>query len=213
MNEEYNEPMIGMESEDDDLNFDFDTTKISKEKDLELSSGPVPDGKYHVLVESVAKESEGTPSLKFVFSVLAGTTPGQNNRKIHERLYLTEKTMQRVYLFANRLGLINTSEFGQPNVRKNWKETVGSQVIVEVQLREYDKRDGTKAKTSNITFGGIWKLDDESVKDVPRNSEAVAQASLLKRAPVTRTSGSPAVGTSTSTSVANKETADAYDDL
>jgi hypothetical protein len=163
--------------DNDDLGFDFDCSSYKKEEDFTAGSGPIPDGKYHVVVESVEKDHSGNnPALKFTFGILAGTTPGQVGRKVHERLFLTEKAKARVMIFANRLGLIGKADVGQPNVRKNWGDARNKQVIIEVATREYDKKDGSKGKASNVTFGGIWRLDDAEVKDVPRSGAAARAA-------------------------------------
>jgi hypothetical protein len=169
----------------DDLYFDFDTSKFREEEEITRGCGPIPDGLYHAVVNAVEQDPSGqNPAIKLTFMLLAGTVPNQTYRRLSERLFLTEKGKHRVLLFANRLGLLGKPELGQPNVRKNWGETIGKQVIIEVANREYEYKDGSKHKVSNLAFFGIWKLDDPNVAQVPR-----ASAVALEQAAIPATTG------------------------
>lgn len=168
---------------DNDLYCDFDTSNFREEEELTRGCGPIPDGLYHAVVHSVEQDPSGqNPAIKLTFMVLAGTILNQTYRRLCERLFLTQKGKQRVLLFANRLGLLGKPELGQPNVRKNWGEAVGKQVIVEVANREYQNKDGSKKMVSNLAFAGIWKLDDPKVAQVPR-ATAVALEHAATPAP------------------------------
>ena len=151
---------------DDDLNFDFNTSEVKEVKDIGAGGGMLPDGFYHVTVENVEKDhNSATPCLKFTFGIIAGPCKG---RKIFDRLFTTEKNNARVVLFGNRLGLLNQGDLGKTNVRKSWSDAIGKEVIVETSTREYEARDGSKKKASNLKFDGLYKLDDVRVKDVQR---------------------------------------------
>lgn len=162
----------------DDLNFDFNTSGMKTEKDLDLGRD-LPKGKYVAVVETVEKDQSGTNTcMKFTFGVVGGPYSG---RKVFERLFLTEKANNRVILFGNRLGIIAEAELGKPSVRKSWREAIGKKVVIEVENREYEAKDGSKKTATNLTFGGIFKLDDEKVADVVR--AAGAGAGTAKAAP------------------------------
>ena len=156
------------------LNMDFNTSSVKDEKSLDMGRD-LPKGKYVATVEKIEKDTNGnTPALKFTFSVVAGP---YTNRKVFERLFLTEKANGRVILFGNRLGLIAEKELGKESVRKNWKDAIGKKVVIEVENREYEARDGSKKQATNLTYGGIFKMDD------PKVAEVVSAAGAPKAAP------------------------------
>jgi hypothetical protein len=160
-----------MSNDDDDLNFDFNTSDVKTDQDLDLGRD-LPKGKYVVVVEAIEKDQgQGTPAYKFTFSVTAGAFKG---RKVFERLFLSEKANKRVILFGSRLGLIAEKELGKESVRKSWKEAIGKEVVIEVENEEYEAKDGSKKQRTKMTFGGIYKLDDPKVADVVKAAGAKA---------------------------------------
>src|SRR5262245_37741232 len=133
----------------------------------------VPPGKYHVEVLSVMEDHESkTPCLVFKLSVLAGTHPEAVGRLLFERVYTSDKARKRVAIFAVRPGLIQRGDFGK-RVTLNWDDVVGRQAVVEVVEEEFTKKDGTKSKAARLSFAGIWSTDDDRVRDVPKNAEAL----------------------------------------
>lgn len=153
-----------------ELNMDLDLANYKSRSEITVNTS-LPDGKYHAVVESVEKDISGqNPALKFKFTVLEGP---QKNRSIVERLFLTEKAKARVVLFADRLGMIGDADCGN-TIRRNWGEAVGKQLVIEVQTREYKKADGSVGKASNLAFGGLFRLDDPAVADVPKRTAAAA---------------------------------------
>jgi hypothetical protein len=150
-----------------DLNIDLNLSGISSEQQLNVDQ-PLPDGKYHVALRTIEPNRSGDkPFLTLAFEVLHGPYEG---RPVTERLYLTENNRKRIHFFALRLGLIGRADLGNTSVRRNWGEAVGKQCVIEVATREYTKKDGSKGKTPSVTYGGIWKLDDPAVADVPKHS-------------------------------------------
>lgn len=153
-----------------ELNMDLDLANYKSRSEISVNQS-LPDGRYHAIVEAVEKDVSNTsPALKFKFVVLEGP---QRNRSISERLFLTDKNKNRVVLFADRLGMIGDADCGN-TIRRNWGEAVGKQVIIEVTTREYKKQDGTAGKSTQLAFGGIYRLDDPDVADVPRRAAASA---------------------------------------
>ena len=157
------------EDDNDDMNYDFDTSSYAKEEEIG-KGGMVPPGFYHAVVEKIEKDHTGqNPALKFTFCILAGP---QKRQKVFERLFLTEKNNGRVVLFGNRLGLIGKGELGKESVRKSWNDAKDRQVILELIERDYTAKDGSTKKATNVKYDGIYKLDDPRVAAVPREGSA-----------------------------------------
>ena len=157
------------DNELDDLNFDFNTAEVKNEKDLDMGRD-LPKGKYVAVVEKVEKDHKSTtPCFTFTFSVVAGPYTG---RKVFERLFLSDKNNKRVVMFGSRLGLIAEKELGKESVRKSWGGAVGKQVVIDVETRPYEKKDGSPGVATNLTYGGLFKLDDPKVADVVREAGA-----------------------------------------
>jgi hypothetical protein len=153
------------------ITFELDL-RGTTEKDIERDS--VPPGKFHVVVTNVEEgPADQTACLVFKLEVVTGTTDAVG-AVMSERLFMTEKTKKRVALFARRLGLVGTSDFGK-QVAVDWSQAIGKQAVVEVTEEEYEKKDGSKGKASRVTFSGIWETDDERVKDVPKDLKAATQ--------------------------------------
>lgn len=163
-----------MIAEDDDLNMDFNTSEVKSDSDLNMGRTDLPEGKYVAEVEKVEKEHNSkTPCFKFTFLVVAGP---HKNRKVFEKLYLSEKANKRVVLFGSRLGLIADKELGQGSVRKSWAQAVGQRVVIDVKHRPYDANDGSKKIAVGLDFGGIYRLTDPAVADVVKDAGQTAGA-------------------------------------
>lgn len=169
----------------DELGFDFNTSATPTESDIGGGGGAIPDGMYHAVVDQVEKDQSGnTPAFKFTFSILAGPHKG---RKVFEKLFLSEKANNRVVLFGNRLGLLNQADLGQASVRKSWSDAIGKQVVIEVATREYEAKDGSKKKASNLKFDGLYKLDDPRVAHVQRAGGGPVKAAAAAAAEAVNT--------------------------
>ncbi len=131
-------------------------------------------GRFHVCVDAVESGKVNDKDVvKLTFTILGGTNSNAKGRQVVERLYLTKLNNKRVLLFLYRLGLITDEDLAKGRVQGNWCDAVGRQVIVEIGHREFERQDGTKGKASNISYAGIWRLDNEAVKDVPRWDRAL----------------------------------------
>ncbi len=164
MAEEYSE--TGEFNPNADFDMDFDTSGYADAKSIPVGS-LVEAGKYHVSVEDLKKETKGDKTLlNFTFKILTGK---QGGRTVRERLYLTEPNKNRVALFASRLGLLSADDYGKQGVKKNWLSVKNKRCVIEVEVEEYDKKDGSgKGKSNKVAFSGIWDEGDEAVKDVPK---------------------------------------------
>jgi hypothetical protein len=148
------------------VEFELDLTGLT-EDDLE-SDGRCAPGRYHIQFTDAAHDAKSQlPCVRLKYTILAGTDPSAVGTVLEERLYFSEKAKKRAAIFAKRLGLIDASAFGKRS-SLDWSGAVGQQAIVEIHEEEYDKKDGGKAKSSKITFAGIWPIDDPRTKDVPR---------------------------------------------
>jgi hypothetical protein len=162
----------------DDLDaFELDLDGFDEDA-LEQGGELIPAGRYHAEILSVIKEDQDrkTPCIVLKLAILAGEHPEAVGRLLYERLYVSEKTRQRINLFAVRLGLAARADAKDPDRKRptvNWNDVVGRQVVIDVHDDEYTKKDGTKAKASRVKFAGVWSVDDPRVGDVPKDGEAL----------------------------------------
>jgi hypothetical protein len=158
--------------------FEMDLTGLTGE-DLE-QDGRVPPGRYHVeIIDAVRDTKSQTPCLHLKCKILAGTDATAVGAVQNERLYMSEKAQKRAGIFARRLGLIDDTACGTKFIL-NWQAAVGLQAIVEIVSEEYEKKDGGTGTSSKISFAGLWSLDDDRGKDVPRDKAAIARAGQPK---------------------------------
>jgi hypothetical protein len=154
------------------LDIDLDLTNLSAD-DLEGDGSP-PPGKYHARIEDMQRVSDQNSYLKVRLSLLAGTDANGVGCVFSERFYLSDKAKKRLAILAHRLHLLADDSFGS-RVSVNWFDAIGKQLIVQVVEEEYEAKGGAKAKRSKLAFAGFWGLDDERVKDVPRDQAALRQ--------------------------------------
>jgi len=136
---------------------------------------PLP-GRFHVAV-SDAKEMHGEgkdPAMAVEFTVLKGTTPGQEG-KIHTEFFtINDKqyNVDRLSRLAMVLVLIGPNEdkdvdFGQAK---------GRQLIIEIKEEEKKKKNSegkwetTGEKRLCIPGMSYWPVDDKDVADVPKDN-------------------------------------------
>jgi hypothetical protein len=142
--------------------------------DLPKSGGLVPEGKYHVRLDGAgdtSSKTNGTQGTELTFVILTGAHAGQ---EVKETVWKSdnEKAKCRLVLFASRLGLLvrntKTNKFERVKDKNTFQDCRGAEVVIEVVHREYEKKDKSKGKAANVSFGGIWSVDDKEVKDVPK---------------------------------------------
>lgn len=161
----------------------IDVASIDPEKaEKNLDGGPLPEGKYHALLTGAKSESfkSGNSGFEFEFEVLA---PDEHaGRKVHDRLVISEKTEPRQIMYLSRLGIIEAVEKdGKKHYEKgeveDFIDAIGTEVVIEVAHEEFQREKGGKGIAAKVTFGGVWRVDDERVKDVPKaDSAAVGSA-------------------------------------
>src|SRR5262245_61705009 len=148
----------------------LDLTNLTED---DLSGKRVPPGKYHAVITSSADDNGSTsPARAIKLLLLTGEAKGMT---LTEKLFLTDKSKKRFALVLRRLGVIKPEDFGK-RVEFDWNSLVGRQCIVEVTEEEFDKRDGTKGKTSKLAYAGVWPLDHPDVASVPRDTEYAKRA-------------------------------------
>jgi hypothetical protein len=184
--------MAEMHGEIDD--FYLDLTGVTPEE-VELTGTTVPPGKYHAILLSVVEERESkTRCFVFKFHTLAGTCPDGIDCVHEERLYITEKTEQRVRVFIKRLGLATDDDFGK-KWRGSFLPAIGKQVVIKVindpfQAKDKDGKfmfsaDGKAIMrdSSKLDFAGIWPAEDDRVKEVPHAAMVRARVQSLAQPP------------------------------
>jgi hypothetical protein len=98
---------------------------------------------------------------------------------------LSDKAKKRIAILAHRMRLISEDDFGD-RVSIEWSQAIGKQLVVQVVEEEYDAKDGKKAKRAKLSFAGFWGLDDDRVKDVPRDQAAQRQATAARKPAATK---------------------------
>jgi hypothetical protein len=152
------------EENDDDLSMEMDLSEVSPD-DREGGS-TVPTGQYHARLESIQRVSDMNSHLKLRFKLLAGTTAAGVGQTFQEKLFLTEKARPRLRGIATRMGLLTTANCGE-RVTINWGDVIGKEFVIEIVDHEFEGKNG-KVKTTQLNFVGVYQLNDERVKDVPR---------------------------------------------
>ncbi|HEY1192340.1 MAG TPA: hypothetical protein VGE74_32250 [Gemmata sp.] len=157
------------------MNFDdipLDNINPETVDQVAKSGGLIPAGKYHVRLYGagdVTSKTNGTAGTELTFVILTGAFAGQ---EVKETLWSSDKTVNRMVLFGSRLGLLKvdpkTKKYMRVEGKHNFVDCQGAECVIEVSHREYEKKDKTKGIAANVTFGGIWALDDKDVKDVPK---------------------------------------------
>jgi hypothetical protein len=153
------------------------------------SGGLVPPGKYHARLDGAGDvtSKNGTQGTELTFTILTGTFAGS---EVKETIWSSEndKAKIRLVLFASRLGLLavdpKTKKYARVKDKHTFQDCLGAECVIEVSHREYEKRDKTKGHAAQVTFGGIWKLDDSAVKDVPRAKAGAKPAAAPAKAKV-----------------------------
>lgn len=142
---------------------------VQSEDDIQGNARPLP-GRYHAIVKEVDESMEKVDKIIVEFEVLAGTTPGQEGRVVTEYFAITEKAISRLTRLALVLGLLKPGE-EERNVA--FSESVGRDLVIEVEPNEYTNKDGKEVKTVRVTYLGFWSTGNEAVADVPKDAEAV----------------------------------------
>lgn len=140
----------------DTINIDF-----GKEEDTGGGGIKWPDGDYHVkIIKAVAGRSseKDTPMITVTFKVLDGKKKGKT---FTERLYITPKSLKRVRLLLESVGV----KVPKKAVNIPLKKLAGKTLWVELEQRE-EEGYGTR---SRVTFEGFMSEDDydadEEVED------------------------------------------------
>jgi len=130
---------------------------------------PVP-GKYHVLIQSV-DDADPEKSITVDYEILAGSVPNQEGKTGREYLSRSPKAAKRVALFSVATGIadikamIEAKRNGTP-YSLDLGKAEGRQCVVELVKKD---------QYVNWSFQGVWPVDDEAVKDVPKNEGMIGQ--------------------------------------
>jgi hypothetical protein len=160
---------------------------------LGASGGLLPEGKYHARLDGAApvtSRTSGNDGTELTFCVLAGPFAGQ---EVKETLWVSDKTTNRVVLFGARLGALKvdpaTKKYVPAEGKNTFQDCLGAEVVIEVCHREYTKKDNTKGKAANITFGGIFDVNDKAAKDVVKLKAGATKPAAPKPKPAVDTKG------------------------
>lgn len=155
----------------------LDASGFENEDDAHAGDRPLP-GQYHVRVIAVDDSMEKYDKIIVEFAVLAGTVPGQEDKKQTEYFATSDKATPRLMLLALATGLIKVGEqkaiyFSSETGTPQWMDILGRELVIAL-----DKKEGQDGKEYvNITWDGLWSLSNPSVADVPRfGTDAVLSA-------------------------------------
>lgn len=146
-------------------------TNVQSEDDIQGNARPLP-GRYHAIVKEVDESLSKIDKIIVEFEVLAGTTPGQEGTVVTEYFAVTEKAIPRLKRLALSLGLLRP---GEPERNINFSDSIGKDLVIEVEPNEYTNKAGKEVKTVRLTYLGFWSTGNEAVADVPKDTEAVGQ--------------------------------------
>lgn len=145
---------------------DLDLTGLT-EDDLERG-GSVEAGWYRTIVTDAFEDAKNPGTIVLKFAVVGGPF---DKYEIVERLFHPDNSEdaekakvagRRMALFAKRLGLLGTADFGQA-VRLDWSNALGREVALKVIKRKYKDKNGNDRDGVNVDFAGIYQLTDERV--------------------------------------------------
>jgi hypothetical protein len=170
-----------------DLGIDLDTLNFDDAEKAIQSSGLVPEGFHHAVLESVKSgtANSGTPFREFTFQVLAGPAKGAT---VTHTLWLPnagqdeakrKKSMNQLAIYMHRLGLKEKvtkdgkSSLAEVKGRHDFIDCLGQECVIEAEHYEEvwkDKRTQADRKMTKarLSWEGVYLLDDKRVKDVPR---------------------------------------------
>lgn len=144
---------------------------VRGEEDLKGWENPLP-GRYHVKVDEVDDTFRDADSLVVVFTILAGTTPGQEGKQFKEFIGVQGKAAKRSLRFARAVDLIQSSDLGKP-ARIDFKKTEGRQLVVDVEPHSYTNRKGKSVDTVRVEFMGFHSVFSPAVESVPKDEDAL----------------------------------------
>ncbi|XZE20886.1 hypothetical protein SH449x_000777 [Pirellulaceae bacterium SH449] len=75
--------------------------------------------------------------------------------------------------FAIACDLVKLDQLGT-RATVNLEDAVGSQIVVEVEIEEYTKKDGKKGKKPQLVWANIYHVDDPRAKGAEMNAKLLA---------------------------------------
>jgi hypothetical protein len=148
-------------------------TKINESKS-------VPPGKYHAALDSAKKvtnKTSGDEGYELTFAILHGPQKGKTSKMW---LYKSSEkdAKDRLIVISYRLGLLNKvgDKFARVEGKHDFTDALGTQCVIELVPSKKKADDGKyiEDKTQGqIAYAGVYKLDDDRVKDVNKDKNAV----------------------------------------
>ena len=169
---------------------DFDLSDYAPDsvEAVAAAGGMVPPGKYHVRLDGASDGrigKSGNPSTDLEYTILTGPFAGKTVKDSvwHPAKGDNGPSANRFVLVAHRLGLFGvnpkTKRYELVKGKDGFGSCLGAEVVIEVNHRTYTREDKSEGKAVNVTFGGIYAVNDPKVKDVPKaaaGAKVVAQA-------------------------------------
>lgn len=121
----------------------------------------IPDGDYAVIVQEVVEKNAKTGIMYWdvEFMISDGDFAGH---KLHDKLFFSEKALNRVKMACHRLGVNTTGEYDfQPHT------LIGRTCILTVLTEEYRDNNNTTKQRNLVPYDG-YKLDDSTTRGVSK---------------------------------------------
>ena len=150
----------------------LDASGIKTETDVKGRQPPDP-GTYHGVVQFADASYEKHNAVIVDLEVLAGTPTDQKGRVLRHMAFLDEEGnySDRHLRLALATGII------EPGQAKDveWQDTVGRQVIFQVERRPGKDKEGEPREYLNVAHFGlaIWSVGNPEVADVPKDEAAL----------------------------------------
>ncbi len=165
--------------------FEFDQSKSIESTGSKFASKP---GKYHVMIiQALANppKKDGTPimdCLQVETEIVAGTNPTEVGKSFNLRLWKgkpedkqaglagDEKAESRYQMACRKFSRLLVAQGGVHNEGPTiltLTPMVGRQIVLELSMRP----DSNGKEQLDLHYDNIYHVDDDKVKDVPKNQE------------------------------------------
>lgn len=158
-----------------------DVTSVDDLKGFQV----VESGQYHLVVAEIDESREKGPGLRVKFGVLAGTTPGQQNKTFTD-LFVDPHGGQKdqgAFCRKRRIalllatGVITPDQLGKP-LSVDWQTLLERQLKAAVTSKETAAKDDPTKKYHNANIDGLemWGPLDDVAKHIPYDNDCINAA-------------------------------------
>jgi hypothetical protein len=96
-------------------------------------------------------------------------------------LHIWARKKQAAFLLAT--DCISLADLGKKGKEITLEDAVGSQILVDIEIEEYQGRDGKTYKRPQMVWANIYHVDDPRGKAIKRNDKLIATIAKEQRHP------------------------------